>query len=285
MKSKHLKISIFMLIISIFACGFLSWNNSIQSTYATDIDSQSCYYLVDNDGNPYKSNVEVGSVSGGGQFVVGHQNAVLTAIAYENYQLIGWHITYVEQENETQFINCFNLTDNKKTVNLTTKTGPEIAVDVAYTANSTYFIGGTFSLSTVFENLKVIPVFDHIYYQVNVNSLMNISSLSNAVSIGENTLYYSSSSVDDETTIYTDAIIKIGENYYFYGNLYFKNEKYFTIHTTLTNSPANIEVEYSKGAHRVGDEITIELDVDINSSNIKASKNIDMIGVLVDENA
>lgn len=292
MKSKSLRISILMIMVSFvcaLACGFAFMSKERINTYATDLIYQECNLLMGQDGNPYTSNSMVGLVSGGGKFVVGHEDVELTATANENYQLAGWYITYQEQSNATQFVDASNLTDNKKTAILTAKDGATISAQLQFEVINGYAKSGTFMLASVFENLIVAPVFDHIYYNVNVDDLSSIDFVENHFSFDGNVVYYKNFTTVGGVTTYSNAIIYNGENYYYYGNLKKKvvsgEDFYFTAHKTQTEQQQNEEVEFSRGAFRIGDNVNLKMTVDIDEADIKNSENIDFVGASVESNS
>ena len=282
MKMKKLKISIFMLIISLMIGCFMFTGNNIGVAYAAENISQ-CYYLISNN-TPYKSNSVVGNATGAGKYVVGTDNVVINATANENYQLVGWQITYKDRADETIFIDSNNLVSDEKSVVLETlDDGTEISASFKFVRDDRYFKSGTLSLSYVFENLEIAPVFDFIYYKVNVNNLVLVSGHSNSMTLGGNTLYYEEEVNNEGVTNYTNAYLKVDENYYFYGNLYKEKvngeDFYYTIHETQTANPEEEKVDYIRGAYRVGETVDLYFNVNIDSADIKNSCNIDLISV------
>ena len=184
MKIKGLKISIFMLLLSICACGFISLNNKNIEVHAASTTSVDCYYLLSEDGDAYQSNTVVGDLDGLGDFIVGEKQVELTATANPNYQLVGWRIVYNEQNDKVEFFNAEGLTDGSKTITLKTKDKTDDGIDdtkqipatLSFTETNGYFTSGTIKIENVFEDITFNPVFDHIYYQVNIDNLIEISS-------------------------------------------------------------------------------------------------------------
>ena len=287
MKKSYLRISIFVLLMSICACCFISLNKSNNSVYAAAQETQNCYYLLEKENTPYLSTQAVGKIEGSGEFVVGTDNLVLTATAYRNYQLVGWQVVYNEQGDRTEFIGTDGLVDNSKTIKMAPLgvTSDENKVDatLAFSVKNGYFTTGTFTLSKVFEDLTIRPVFDHIYYQVNINDLVAVSTNDNVLSVGSDTLYYDSSTTTGGVTTYTNAYFKIGENYYYYGEVESDGTNFYTVHKTLEATPREQKTNYSNGAFRFGDEAIISFDIDI-TSDIKSSKNIDLQAVTIKAN-
>lgn len=292
MKNKSLKISIFLLLLSFFACSCFYISNNTINTYATSNTTQDCFTLVGPSEELYTSNVSVGTIDGLGKFVVGYEGATLTVEAKDNYQLVGWQITYTEQDNTIQYIDNTNLVDaatvgvKEKEIELTSIDGEKISAKVDFSYGLGYAKSGHFTLSYIFENIVVTPVFDHIYYNIDVTELFEISSLENSITIGTNTLYFEQSSTHStDITNYTKAVLKINEKYYYYGTLYEKAGKYYTIHKTQNSAQLPEEIDYLHGAFRVNEVVEVEMPVNIDTTDIYASTNIDMVGASVLSNS
>jgi len=239
--------------------------------------------LIGENSIPYQSTVVGGKANGQGKFVVGTENVSLSAEADSNFQLVGWLVEYSEQPSrENLFIDTNGLDDyGAKTVTLFDSENEEIEADVKFETNGKFMTSGTFSLAYVFENIIVRPVFDHVYYMVDISDLALITRLANPISIGSDELYFTDSEVSGSVTIYKNAYIKIGTSYNYYGNLFLEDGEYYTEHQTLTDTPSTQKVEYSRGAFRVNDNVQIEYNVKIDAADIYSSKNIDLQGVTV----
>ncbi len=286
MKNKGLKISIFLLAISLCAFGFLSIKNSPKVYAAETVTKTDCYYLLGDENNVYRANTSVGKIEGEGGFGVGKQNVVLKTEANKNYQLVGWQVTYNEQSNRQEYFDNSGLVNNSKTITLSAKdttddgvdNGEQIDVVLNFTERGGYFTSGTFNISKVFEDITIYPVFDHIYYQVDIDELVTVSSHNNFVMDETNAIYYQSSSESGGVVTYTNAYAKIDGKHFYYGDLYFENGNYYTFHQTLEDIPVNQKVEYTRGAFRVQDEVNIAMDVDIIEGDFNNSRNVDIKG-------
>ncbi|MBQ9795472.1 MAG: hypothetical protein IJW36_00725 [Clostridia bacterium] len=275
-------ISVFVVLLSFLACCFIFQNNE-NIAYALDTTIQDCYYLIGQDGNPYESSSAVGTIEGTGKYVVGESNIPFTATANNNYEIVGWQIVFEEQENNTLFVNTDNLVDNQKTVELTAKDGiTKINAIISFDETNGRVSSSTFMLDYIFEDLTVRPVFDHLYYFVDITEIARISKLhtivENQISIGEDVLFYETSSQIGEVTTYSNAFIKMEGKYYYYGELHCKANKFYTTHLTQNESQTEQEIEYSKGAFKAGDSVEFGYDLNINSS-ITSSVNVDLISV------
>lgn len=276
-KGKYL-FSILVLVLSVIACSFVFAQNKTQSEVyaANNVD---CYYLLGQDGKPYKANVPIGSLDGTGEYAVGTENAPIKAAANENYQIVGWQVVYVEQSHKSEFFDLSGLADNKKEISLTDKEGVAITAIVEFSYSEGFATESTFTLSYIFEDLVVRPVFDHIYYFIDVTNIAEIAIIPNYKQIDENVLWYQEETVEDATTKYSDAVVMMDDKFFFYGDLYFKDNKYFTKHKTLNDAQTVEEIEYTLGGFRVGDEVSSSFNVNIDATDVKASKNIDLLGV------
>ena len=97
-----------MLLLSICAYGLVSLKYKEIEVQAADSSTVNCYYLLGEDGLPYKSNKAVGSLDNLGEYVVGKDNIGFNATAKGNYHLVGWRIVYDEQESKTEYFYLNN---------------------------------------------------------------------------------------------------------------------------------------------------------------------------------
>lgn len=288
MKRKGWKILILTLLISFCACGFISTQNDNITTFAQG-ENQDCFYLIGGDGEPYMANKAVGSIDGTGKYVVGQPVVMFTATAKDNFQIVGWQIIYDEQSGKTQYESFVNA-QSPKVITLTAKDDRTINAEISSTYVNGYIKTSSFNLDYVFEDLTIRPIFDHIYYQVEINELVSFSSLvKSAEQIEGNDFYYSSTSDVTLTngtpaTLYKDAIIKIASKYYFYGNVYKVAGQFFTLQTRLNDQSSEELIKCNRGAFKIGTTVEIGYDVAI-ESDIKNSKNIDLKGVSISSNS
>ena len=167
MKRKGWKILILTLLISFCACGFISTQNDNITTFAQG-ENQDCFYLIGGDGEPYMANKAVGSIDGTGKYVVGQPVVMFTATAKDNFQIVGWQIIYDEQSGKTQYESFVNA-QSPKVITLTAKDDRTINAEISSTYVNGYIKTSSFNLDYVFEDLTIRPIFDHIYYQVEIN--------------------------------------------------------------------------------------------------------------------
>ncbi len=287
MKTKGWKILIFLMFASICACGLLSIPNRL-TVYAQGAN-QDCFYLLGGEGNPYIANSTVGTVDGTGKFVVGQPDKGLTASAKDNFQIVGWQITYDEQAGKTQYESIVGV-EGYKTVTLTAKDSRTINAQIEATYVNGYIKTSSFNLDHVFEDVTISPVFDHIYYQVEINELIGFTRVTKATTqIEGNDFYYSSKSSvtvtnGTDATLYEDAIIRIDGKYYFYGNLYEIAGNFFSRQTRMNNEGTEEFINYNRGAFKI--DATVEIEYEVATQNaVKTSKNIDIKGFAIKSNS
>ena len=275
MKRKGFKISIFLLIISLCTFGVFAFRNETVNVYAAS-ETYDCHYLIGEDGTPYLSNSIVGSVDGAGKFVLGQDNKELNAYANANYQFVGWNFIYDDQEGKTEFITADRLDANSQ-FKLVAKDGvTEILATVEFVYVDGYIKSSKFTLADVFENVAVQPIFDHIYYQVDVNEVTYISALTNSKEIGGgDVLYYKSSTESEGKTTYLNSYIEIGGSCYYYGNVLSDGTSFYTVHQTQEDTPSEEKIDYSRGAFRIGDSVSASFDVSLKAT-VEESTNIDL---------
>lgn len=318
---KRILISIIMIMLSVFTFGFFNENNQAALAYASE-KTNDCFLLMDEEGNINTSPIKVGTVSGAGNFVVGHFDVTISVTAENNFQLVGWQIVFREQSERTQFVDSTGLVGNSKTITLQAKDNTDDGIDNGATVNANltfnksngFFTSGSFNLARVFENITLRPVFKHIYYSVNINQLMKVSKVDETAKLelgATNKLYYDptieleeetnvETNENNETTIvttkYSNAILKSGSNYFYYGDFYKDyitivenkgepNEttsyqtKYYTVHEILGSGDVD-KVDYQLGAFRVGDEVDVSTNIAI-TNDLNSSTNIDLQSVSI----
>ena len=224
MKSKIIKISTVIVGFLVCLCfPFAMGGAKIEKVQAAT-ETRTNRYLINESGNGVEIATEnLGETSGYGKFVLEAENVTLIASAYEGYKIVGWHITYTEEgrtNNTTQFIKF-----DEETPKLIDKNDTEREVDIQYEDNYTK---STFTLAKVFEDMIIEPVFDYIYYYLDISSFVSKIELpSNSIDVevpnfGTITAYYNNASEDEGVTEYSGVILKFGENSFRYaGTVYY----------------------------------------------------------------
>ncbi|MBR4998326.1 MAG: hypothetical protein IKY10_00455, partial [Clostridia bacterium] len=274
--------SILILFMSLIAsCCFLG-NKSFSAPYAAEETQQECFTLIDEDGNLYNATTPVGTVAGMGKFIVGASNITLNASANNEFKLVGWQITYLEQSNRTEFVDTNNLIEGSKVVEMTAKDNvTKTTATIEFFMKDNLVQSSTFKIESIFENLKVTPVFDHVYYFVEIGKVVQVASLTNNFTIDNDIVFYETSSESEGVTKYENSYIKIGEEYFYYGDLYSDGTKYYTLHDEINDSGNQVKVEYLNGAFRVGETVSFDLNINIVDGDLHNSKNIDLINASV----
>ena len=280
--------SILALIISAFMVF-----STIKSAYADEstTDVVESTYLLN--GEPYQSNLVAGDTSGYGKFVLNQENVTLSTTARSGFQLVGWQIIYLDRDSEASFIDANDLTAIDET-----SASKEIQVDaegvsITYTltfidSNSdSYYDKGTYTISNIFENLQVNPVFDFVYYNVNLDAVIDVIDMDQMQSENINTtdvLYYSSSAQEENLTHYYDAIVYFNnadsQGYFYYGDLYKEGDNYFTIHEEARELAGQQYIAYTDGAFRLGTEVNFNININV-TDDVLTSTNIDVLSANV----
>lgn len=276
--------SIFALVISSLFC-FVGQTNRV---YAADDAPVNAVWLFSEDDNTvYQSTRVAGTVTGYGNFRVGKENVQLTTSSSTGFQLVGWQLIFSageqrdlivgletsqdESGNTTQFVNASSLTDGEKI--LTTNKNVTYSVQFNNLNDDEYFEEGTFTISQVNNDapLKIRPVYDYIYQNVELSAdMLQIVDVGiNHTTDNSNTIYYHTSTENAGITEYSNAVVDNGESKFYFRKLYSNGTKFYTLHTKEEEEQnVQIEVEYSKGAYRIADEVGVELAVDTGTTAI-----------------
>lgn len=297
MKGKLRFLIFFVLVISSLIV-LPSFN--IKSTQADNSDSvESCYLINGNDA--YESDVVAGTTFGYGDYLLGTNNVSLTTHANAGFKVAGWKIIYAEEnskvEQEFDFYTAEDLLTEddikySKTEHITltylddSNVEQTITIDYNFdyfdNDSDGYFEESVFTISKKFEDIKVEPVFDFIYYDVKFEDVNLIKLPTNSTELGTKTLYYTTYSVDNGITTYNNAFIKNENDLRYYENLYFNGTNYYTLHNTLEQTPTSQTIDISRGAYRLNQQIQLGVDIDI-TEDLYTSKNIHVNGVAVND--
>ncbi|MFQ6751999.1 MAG: YDG domain-containing protein [Clostridia bacterium] len=257
MISNKLRKNLIIALISVMTILCLGLFNMPEMTaYAVGEDVKESYYLYDETkpNKAYKSDVVAGTTVGYDKYEL-TKPASLKTKANLGFEIKGWLISYKLKGSEsvtTEFI-----TDDKTIVEGT----KNVLLDITNTDTDLdgRYDESILDVASVFADMSVEPVFDYIYYSVELGNMMNFINLSNytADTIGENLLYH-------KDATYQNSILKtVGNDYYYVGNVTKSGEDYL-------NAYGKELTEYS---FRYNDEVKFDLDVDVdNSKYIQANK-------------
>ena len=154
-------------------------------TYAyepTDIVDSKYLITTDiGDNQVYLSNEVAGKTSGYGRFVIDAQNVTLSTTAEQGYSVAGWNITYVD-EDRSEFVNANDavLGENNvytQTVDIDSNYNVNITINYFDEYSNGVFNYSTFTISRVFGDLQVEPVFKYNYYKVQVDDALTIGNI------------------------------------------------------------------------------------------------------------
>ena len=285
MKKKVL--SLFSIISLVIASLFVIY--AVGNVYAYEPDELVDSNWLVNEGVPYQSDLTAGQTSGYGKFVLGEENITLTTNANEGFHLEGWQIVYTDEPTNITYVDSSDLTVDGSGVGSKTiqfgESGNQVDITLRYidTNDDGYYDQGTFNISKVADNLQVVSVFDFIYYNVDISSLFDITTInsysSEQITDSTNTIYFTDKVVGDSYTTYTDAIISINASgnskLYYFGDLYYSENSYYTLHPVLTDENLEQKVDYTLGAFRLNDSVEASFDIDIDTQ-IESSVNIDV---------
>jgi len=287
---KKFKFSILTLVLgAIFSLGLFGFSNN-KPVYADAAAAEpNSYYLLNADGTgTYKANQAVGTTEGYGKYTLG-QPASLTTSAIKGFKVVGWNV-YLKDQDDTLFIDGSDITDDKYT--FTTLESETVASTITFTDTNSdgVYDSSKFELARVFEDMEIEPVFDHVYYNLEITNIAKVIKLleTNKLSLGSGIYaYYNERTVDGAVQTLTGVILENASKYYYVGDVTvqgFNPCKQFTrLDADSTNEYVNILS--NNGAFRLNDIVELNLDIDINSADIYSSKNIDVQGVKFNSNA
>lgn len=270
MKNKYFKLAILILTLSsVFCLGFGLFSKSKIEAVAAADSVETSKTLVGSDGKPYNSTLDVGEFTGLGQYPL-DQSATLEATAFTGFQLVKWQISYPDKSDSSKTVVKY-LDATNSSVIISEYDSVSIEADFVDYDNDNNYDRGNLQISKVFEHMNVVPVFDYVYYNLNATTLAEVCLPTNSKTIGEDTLYYGSL----DNGVYSNAFVKFknSTDIYYYGTIYSDGSKFYTIHDTSYN------IDYSRGAFRLGDSVNINLNVNTDKNNI------DVIGVMFNGSA
>lgn len=298
-------------MISVFfsALGIDGLNKNTHNEAVGTEQNYGSYYLIGEDKIPYRVDTDkytdfapAGSASGySTEEVIGQENFTITATASSGYQLVGWKIEYTERINNGEqpgtheYIDLTSFLESSKILYEQVGTST-----IAYTLTKTdanfdrLCDSGSLTISRVAENLNIIPVFDYVYYSLDISSIFNLraSSGENAYTTTDNELFYTAiEQTEDGVDCYKNAVLNDNEVYYYLGDVYYVNNAYCTKHAVLSTEGGNqyMPVETGNrlnGAFRVTEEINLDVAFNVageynnlNSYKTLGGINIDFTGV------
>ncbi len=267
MKKTIINISIFLCLALFCACGFGLDNYGKSNVVAADNKVECCTMIardaVSGETGTYQSTLAVGNMSGTGFYMVGDAIDLL-AVAKTNYQIVGFEITYLDQEQKTETVllnkdismsHVLTYGDSS-TANLLIKKEKGAPLNSLDRVTEV-----SLNLGQVGENLKITPIFDHIYSRVVVDNTQGVLSQSENINIGDITLYYSDFDEKDGFTTYHNAYVETGYVRYYYGNVYSEGNVLYTQHTRQDGNSTAERIPLSMGAFKQNETSSLTLEV------------------------
>lgn len=276
MKIKGIKFSIIALVLSTICMMCFSLFSQQVKAYALDADTVECSIMLKKEATTAGESDETyvldgyaGSASGYGTFITGEKDAQLVANSFAGFTIKGWLISYAEQSGDNiAYISKNDLTDGK--VNVTTKEGESVEIAISYQDMNTdgYDDRSVLIIDEVFEDIEIEPVFDYIYYNLDITSIVDLAKLSGftADPNNANILY-------NATT--KEAIVKNNSKYFYFQNFTCSTGEYYSTHEV---SGQSLKIDYQRGAFKLEDEVQLNFDINI-ASTIEESVNIDVVGM------
>lgn len=246
---------------------------------ATQDAQQSSWLVFENDGEvlPYDAAAEgvvAGQTVGYGKFVLNAQNALLTTQANAGFELVGWQFSYLVggTTNKNTFVkfgdaafddDAASLTKQNNTLIYTIKQEAFAEQPVAITMDfldadaDGFFDEGSFNISNVFSNMKVEPVFNYIYYGVDVKAIFDFANIKfnyATTSANGGTLFYP----QGESAPYSNAFLQTENQVLFYQNVWFEGSRFYT---TRMQNGVQQKIDLARGAFRAGEVVNLNFKI------------------------
>ena len=244
-------------------------------------------YLVDTNEEgeivPYSSRVTAGYTTGyGDEFETGATNVSLSTTAETGFKFVGWQIQF--EDGTSEFITSttsFTLTDpdtpegeDAQTMQITFTVANEDSNADGYADKS------TLTISRIGEDYKIEPVFDYIYYNLDLSDVFSIITGYSQTEIGGLTVYYT----QQVENTYQNSIVLLNGKYYYFDEILEIEGELYTQHEKMTWEGGEYQnIPISTGAFRRLDSFTLSLQFNV-TNDYSTSVNIDVqsVGVEID---
>ena len=275
------------------------------TSFAATVDNTKlAYYLLD-DGKPYESTIEAGRSSGYDEYLLGETNIKpIEATANNGFALVGWRVVFTDnvskQYSATRKINGTEILNNQE---IFKSTDFEVVYDAENFSESfsvkykiTYhdadmdgfYDSGKLEFDKVVENATIDPVFDYIYSNIDATNLVELDNVLNLEvwhkieNVLPNTnLIYKTSTIETGKTKYSNSYLQKEGKYFYFGDVYCDDGStdYYTLNTKSDGTSTYQKVLISRGRYRLNETIEINADVAVNSTDLAAGKNVDVLGI------
>ena len=289
-------LSFAVAILSLLVC--LPKNSVWAATVAQD---QATCYMIDTGGDTYQTNIDAGSATGYGEYLLGDTDIEpIKASAKAGFYVAGWQISFTEVVSAdyqvTRKIAGQTIADNtaiyqESSFAISYETEDGQSFDVNYTIsqsdlnNDGYFEQSILSTSQIVENIKVNPVYDYIYTNVDTTEFVALSNLGAYQTIsnifGNTDLVYLTSSTEEAVTVYHNAYLKTNGKYFYFGDVYADGDNYYTLNERspkVDDGKITMQVPVQKGRYRLNQQVEYSTDIDVNT-DFNLGHNIDIVGV------
>lgn len=280
--------SIVVTALSLIVC--LPKNN----VYASQTEQTKTAHFLLNE-TPYESDIDVGTASGYDEYLLGEENIkTIEATANAGFKIVGWRLVFGGVDNSiTRQIDLQDIESNSAIfkdssfvvsyISADEQSQVDVSYEITYqskNSNNLYYDYSTIKPSKIAENVKVEPVFDYVYTNLDVSSMIELSTVEGYQSetISEGVLKYKTSSIDNSITKYQDSYLFKDEKYYYFGEVFQENGEYFTLNTINPKGQTaekTQRVPVACGKYRLGEQVEYSLDVDF-SEDMSVGKNVDI---------
>ena len=268
MRKKLIKISIILSFAIFMTCGLVFCGGKERKGVFAANTQVECFTLVardavENSVGTYQSINSVGVIDGTGYYLVG-DTVNLKATAKSNYQVLGFEVTYLDQAGK---VDIFWLNDGDSSVHtLTYADGATaeaslIKIQGSPLGSLAHATSVIINIGQVGENLKITPIFDHLYGRIQIDNTQGVLLSGQQATIGSTTINFSSNTVEGDVTIYEDTYIESDNVRYYYGTVYASGSNLYTLHERQDESATQEKIDISLGAFRQDESVNMALDV------------------------
>ena len=278
------------------------------STYGAEILNTKVnhYLLSDDNQTPYLSTVDAGTSTGYNEYLLGEINIEpIEATASKGFQIVGWRLLFTEDVassvSVTRWVDDKQILNNSQlfktdTFSITYQAENNAPFSVDYTIsysdtdNDGYNETSILRISKIVENVTIDPVFDYIYTNVNVTEAIELTGIVNdyaytSVDTDGSVMYYKTETTLSDKIQYNDSYLHKNGSYFYFGEVFKDNgsDIYYTLNDKMEGeTPTKTDkVPIQKGRYRLGEEVDLSFNVNIEDDDIRNSVNIDLIGASI----
>ncbi|MBE7076463.1 MAG: hypothetical protein E7374_01050 [Clostridiales bacterium] len=290
------------LILSFILCSLLMIpvNVAYAEQKEAEIDSSVNFGFLYDGTKVIDADITAGNATGYGVYEI-DKSVTVKATANTGFKFVGWKITRPVvttkgEETDEGYVEKEVITDVETTYIVSEFSDLEALIGLGFAVETKDNVGfdnymdyGSLTFK-VKDNLTIDPVFDYIYYDVEVSDkILEVANLTEET-IGGNTVYYSKKIVDDKGTetdetddviTYTNSVL----NNNYYETLYYdETNKFYTIKETLLadEKGTNLQiVPVERGAYTYNQNLEIKFNINIDDNDVYSSTNVDVTKLLL----